>query len=440
MKPRILSVLLVVLAVTLQAETVPDRKGAILNDRALLENDERWLYNDYERGFELGKWTKKPVLVVLRCVPCLACAGIDAQVLQSPELAPLLDQFVCVRLINANNIDLSLFQFDYDLSFSALFFNPDGTVYGRYGSWKHQKDPNDKTIAGFKRAMEGALEVHEKYPSNKESLRGKQGISLPFKSPLEIPDLAGRYKPTLDWEDKVVQSCVHCHQVSDALRTFYREQKNQNIPTRWIYPFPGPETIGLSLAPDRIAHVESVQEGSPAAVGGVQEGDEIRMLDGQRLISIADVHWALHRFPEKGVLSAVVQRGNQERTLALRLGPGWRGKSNISRRVGTWAMRAMAAGGLLLKDLENEERRARGVDPDSLALLVKHVGQYGKHGAAKRAGFEKGDVIVEVDGTSDRMTESELIGRLLEKYEPGAHVEAVVLREGKKKELKLPMQ
>ena len=75
--------------------------------------------------------------MVLRCVPCLACAGIDAQVLlQETELAPLLDQFVCVRVINANALDLSLFQFDYDLSFSTLFFNGDGTVYGRYGSWR----------------------------------------------------------------------------------------------------------------------------------------------------------------------------------------------------------------------------------------------------------------------------------------------------------------
>ena len=86
------------------------------NDRATLEYDARWIYNDVERGFAEAKRTGKPLLAVLRCVPCLSCAGIDASVLEAKSLAPLLDQFVCVRIINANALDLSLFQFDYDLS------------------------------------------------------------------------------------------------------------------------------------------------------------------------------------------------------------------------------------------------------------------------------------------------------------------------------------
>nr|MDQ3624355.1 thioredoxin family protein [Verrucomicrobiota bacterium] len=136
------------LATSSLAETVKDREGAVRKDRAAMENDARWIYNDFQRGFAEAKRTGKPLLVVLRCVPCLACAGIDAQVLlQETDLAPVLDQFVCVRVINANALDLSLFQFDYDLSFSTMFFNGDGTVYGRYGSWTHQKNARDETIA-----------------------------------------------------------------------------------------------------------------------------------------------------------------------------------------------------------------------------------------------------------------------------------------------------
>src|SRR6266568_4660425 len=80
------------------AATVPDREGAVRKDRAILENDARWIYNDFQRGFAEARRTGKPLLVVLRCVPCMACAGIDAQVLKQAEqdLAPLLDQFVCV--------------------------------------------------------------------------------------------------------------------------------------------------------------------------------------------------------------------------------------------------------------------------------------------------------------------------------------------------------
>jgi len=49
-----------------------------------------------------------------------------------------------------------------------------------------------------------------------------------------------------------------------------------------------------------------------------------------------------------------------------------------------------------------------------MALLIKFVGQYGKHASAKNAGFAKDDVITEMDGKSTRLTESELFGDLLQ--------------------------
>jgi hypothetical protein len=144
---------LVVFCMPLTAETVKDREASVRGDRAKMEHDSRWIYNDIDRGFAEAKKTGKPLLVVLRCVPCLACMGIDASILNSDDLQPVLDQFVCVRVINANALDLSLFQFDYDLSFSTMFFNADRTVYGRYGSWKHQRDSQDATTAGYKAAL-----------------------------------------------------------------------------------------------------------------------------------------------------------------------------------------------------------------------------------------------------------------------------------------------
>lgn len=137
------------------AEAVKDREGAVRQDKATMENDPRWMYNDVRSGFAQAKRTGKPLLVVLRCVPCLSCAGIDAGVLNDAALVPLLDQFICVRVINANALDLSLFQFDYDLSFTTMFFNGDGTVYGRFGSWTHQKNALDKDTASYRKALEG---------------------------------------------------------------------------------------------------------------------------------------------------------------------------------------------------------------------------------------------------------------------------------------------
>ena len=431
--------LALVLAQTSFGAAVQDREGSVRNDKATMEKDARWIYNDFQRGLQEAKRKSKPLLVVLRCIPCLSCAGIDASVLSDEEIAPLLDKFVCVRLINANALDLSLFQFDYDLSFSTLFFNGDGTIYGRYGSWTHQKDPHDKTIAGYKHALEAALAIHRGYPANQAALAGKQGAPMPFKSPVEIPELAAKYKRDLDWEGKVVQSCVHCHQVGDALRSFHRAQK-QPVPASLIYPMPAPETIGLALASDQVAHVQSVAAGSAAARAGLQPGDDLVSLAGQPLISVTDVSWILHRAPESGALAAVIKRDGTVKSLSLDLPAGWRSKSDISRRVGTWSMRGMATGGMVLEDLDDDARSQRGLEKNQMALFVISVGQYGKHAAAKNAGFKKDDVIVGLAGASDRVTEGELMGRLLQKHFPGEKIKTTVLRGQERVELSLPMQ
>lgn len=424
----------------LKAETVADRKAAVLNDRAAMEKDPRWIYNDFERGFAEGRRTGKPVLIVLRCIPCLACAGIDARVLlDRSDLDPLLDQFVCVRVINANALDLSRFQFDFDLSFTTLIFNGDGTVYGRYGSWLHQRDPKEKAIDGFRTALEGALALHKKYPANKESLAGKQPHPSAYATPVDMPTLQGRYTRTLDWQGKVVQSCVHCHQIGDAQRELTR-QKTGLLPPDLIYPYPSPETLGFTLAPSNERQVQSLRTDSPAATAGILPGDELLRVQGQPLVSAADLSWMLHGVRNERALEFAIRRGGVESTLNIPLAPDWRFKSDIARRVGTWQMRAMALGGMLLEDLTEAQRTGAGLKPSQFGLVAKHVGEYGEHATAKKRGFKKGDILLEVAGQQDKMTESELIGHLLTQFKPGDAIRVTVLRSGDRLEMSYPIQ
>jgi serine protease Do len=426
------------LAQSALAEAVKDREGAVRNDRAKMENAARWIYNDVEQGFTEAAKTGKPLLVVLRCVPCLACMGMDAAVLASDDLSPLLDQFVCVRLINANAIDLQLFQFDYDLSFSTLIFNADRTIYGRYGSWQHQKDSQDTSLETYTSAIQRALDLHRAYPGNKDSLLGKQGGPTPFRTPVDIPKLAERYGRELDWKGNVVKSCVHCHQIGDAFRASYHDN-NKPVPLEFIYPMPAPETLGMTLSVTDTLRIDQVAPNSAAAKAGLQPGDLINTFNNQPLISVADAAWVLHRSPATGSLPITLRRNGEAISLSIALEPDWRYKTDISRRVGAWSLRGMTTGGLVLEDLDDTARSERGLDTQSLALWVKGLGQYGPHGLAKRSGFQKDDILIEIDGIKNRLPESELLGRLLTDPKGKHPLSITLLRNKNRLALTLPI-
>jgi len=423
-----------------KAASAQDRETKVRGDRERVEADERWIYNDLPRAMDVALDEDKPLLVVLRCIPCEACSRFDELVvLRDERIQKLMDRFVCVRIVQANGLDLDLFQFDYDQSFHALLMNADQTIYGRFGTRsEHHDEFQDMTMEGFALALEGALTLHADYPENRHLLAAKRGEPRDIKTPEEYPSLA-EYGPELDYEGDVVRSCLHCHQVRDAERRMLREA-GRPLPDQMLYPYPLPTVVGLRMDPRGRATIASVDVDTPAAAAGFQERDELLGLGGQPLLSIADIQWVLHNAGDEVSLAAVVRRGLSEVTLRLELAPGWRRRSDISWRPTTWDLRRMGTGGLVLKDLSDEERRERELPLDGMALLVTHVGQYNEHAAAKNAGFEKGDVIVAAGERSERLRETDFLAFALTEHRPGDRVRCAILRGERRMTLELPMQ
>lgn len=431
--------LLLTLAI-LSAQAAEDRDAKVRKDREDVLSDGRWIYNDLDKGIAESKTTGKPILVVFRCIPCVACAGFDEQVVRYDQrVQDLMERFVRVRIIQGNSMDLTLFQFDYDLSFAAFFMNPDKIIYGRFGTRSDQKKTEkDISIEGFRKALEAALDVHQNYGSFKESLRGKQPLPVKYKIPEEFPALAGKYEATLNYEGQVAKSCIHCHQLRDSERLTYRDNK-QPIPDKVLFPWPMPETIGFSLDPREKATVAKVVPGTAAAHAGLAPGDQITLLEGQPMFSIADVQWILQNAPSPARLKAIVNRAGRQVEAKLDLAGGWRRRSDISWRTTTWDLRRMVTGGLVLQDLDEDQRKLAQLAPNALGLRVAYVGQYNAHAAGKNAGFKENDVIVNVDGKANHMSEGELIAMLSRKM-VGTKVPVSVLRTGNRVELQLPMQ
>lgn len=353
-----------------------------------------------------------------------------------------MDQFVRVRLIQCNSIDLNLFQFDYDLTFAAFFLNADKTIYGRFGTRSsHDEASRDISIAGFRKAMEGALELHREYPENRAVLRDKTGPAAKFKVAHDMPSFSGRYTPFLDFQGKVAASCIHCHMLGEAVRLDVRKNApNAPMPDPVIYPWPMPDVLGLGMDPDERSTIKQVETGSVAAQNGFRAGDEIESIEGQPLLSTADIQWILHQAKPPTTLDAVVRRGNNSVHLKLPLAENWRRTSDISWRTTSWDLRRIALGGLLLKPLSDAERQNGGLQSDQLGLRVQHVGQYGNHAVAKRAGFLKDDIIVAFDGINDNVGETELFAHILRQRRPGELVTVTVLRNGQRQEFRLKIQ
>jgi hypothetical protein len=409
-----------------------NRDTKVREDRKAFQNSSSWIYNDLQEGIRVAQAAGKPLFVVLRCIPCEACQEFDDDVARrDPIIRDLLDQYVCVRIVQANTLDLTHFQDDFDQSFAVFLMNPDLTIYGRYGTRSERPEEQDISLEGLRKAMAEGLRLHKAYEEVKPALAGKQPRPVKFRTPLEYPELSRKYRKTINYEGDTARSCLHCHQIRDAERQYTR-LTSERIPDDILFPYPDASVLGLTLDPKEMVTVLKVAPGSIADRAGLRSGDAIVSLAGQPLLSIADLQWVLQNTPASAKLEGEVRRDGRTQAVTLDLPEGWR-VGNISWRTSTWDLRRMALGGMYLVDLSDKERDQAKLPREGMALRARHVGQFGEHGLAKRVGLQDGDIIVAFDGHPERMTESQLLGILLQRHRRRDVVSVTFLRGGEKR-------
>lgn len=418
------------------------REKKVRGDKEKVEAEGFWIYNDLPAAYAEAKKTGKPIIVNFRCLPCTECVKLDDELVDAdPVIRPLLEKFVRVRVVSTNGLDLNTFQFDTDQSFSVFFLNGDGVIYGRFGTRSHRTEwYGDVSLPGMAAAMQGALQLHAQYPANKASLAAKLGKPAEFASPEKFPSFKGKYTDKLNYEGDVVKSCIHCHQIGDALREYHRD-KTGTMPNQLLAPYPHPKSLGLILDAETRGKVEKIVEDSVAADSVLKPGDEILTLSGQPILSIADVQWVFHNLGDsESSVEMTYQRAGQIAQSSLQLPDGWKDLDDISWRASSWPMRGMVTGGILLGEASEELRKENGIADDQMALRAKHVGQYNKHGAAKRAGVKKDDILVSYDGRTDLMTDSDVLRYGVRNKRVGDKVKIEVMRQGKRLSFTIPIQ
>lgn len=276
-----------------------------------------WFYEDLDGAFAEAKKSGKPLMVVLRCVPCKPAKSIDRVVCgrTDPDLAKAMEGYVCVRIVQGYGLDLSLFQFDWRQTWVVFLLNADRAIYGRYDC----REAND--AIGLRKALEGGLELHEKWPANKAELAGKTGPAPRWPRPEEIPALQEQGKPR---PVTGRNGCIHCHNVLEG-GTRSLEALKEPVPARDLAPYPVPQRVGLMLSTKERATVSSVDRNSPAEKAGVREGDRIVRFGGQPVLPWADVQWVLYRAEDGDAIRVELDRGGAPVSVSLTLAPGWRG-------------------------------------------------------------------------------------------------------------------
>lgn len=391
-----------------------------------------WVYNDIRQAMDVAKQQNKPLFVTFRCVPCKACAAFDADVANGNDKVITLAQekFISVRQVEMKGVDLSLFQFDHDLSWAGMFINADGVVYARYGTQSVEGADAYNSIEGLVNTMQRVLDLHAAYPGNLAELKGKRGAPKPASNALEMPGLRNPEKYAKQTERS---NCIHCHNIHDAEHQHALNTGTYSTEMLWKYPLP--DNIGLKIDRQSGIRIEKVIADSAAANAQLKPDDEIVRMNGQRITSIADMQWVLHHLPNTDTQVEIETTRSGKYVLSLQT--GWK-KSDFSWRGSMWnAPPRFQAWAPVLKD---ETKAKLGLPETDTALEVRWINLQGIGGQqAFDDGLREKDIIVALADKPLRMNTKQFNVFIKLNYKVGDTLPLTVLRNGERIELKIKL-
>jgi len=422
------SALAVLLSFTLGQEGIAQNKLLDLLQDENARDVDFWIYNNIDTARALAKRTNKPLFVTFRCVPCLACKGFDAEVAKNNQQIIRLakEEFIAVRQVEMKGVNLSQFQFDYDLNWAAIFMNADGTIYARYGTQSAAGSDAYNSIKSLKKTMRRVLSLHKDYPNNKNGLSGKLGKPKPYKTALEMPGMKHRVKLA---GNTARNNCVHCHNIHDAEHVQLYKKRKFSHDALWRYPLP--ENIGLTIDPDDGLTIANVKPRSNAFKEDLRAADILTHANGQLLTSIADLQWVLHHLPNTSTNVALrAKRDGQpiEKTLTLNI--GWK-KTDISWRGSLWSLKPILATWCAQIKKEEVEKLHLGKGVNALEVRWINTGR-AEGRAAKQAGLRKGDIIIGMENQPLRLNSQQFNLHVKLNYKVGEKLPLTLFRSGKR--------
>jgi hypothetical protein len=221
---------------------------------------------------------------------------------QDPELKELLKQFICVKRTSMHDVNMKVFDFDYDLTWWAFFINGHERVYSRFGGSGDADPASRLSVEGLKYTMRLVLQEHQRHGNDPPP------SPVGVVRPMDLFGMKGK--------------CLHCHQVNE---NFYKQEKPKPRASDWsrLRFLPIPEDIGLKLSLAAGNRVEKVTKNSAAEKAGLRPGDLLLRVGGLTTLSQGDVMMALKSAPKEGPVPIRVERQAQPQEIVLDLPADW---------------------------------------------------------------------------------------------------------------------
>jgi len=326
-----------------------------------------------------------------------------------------------------NGVDIGLFQFDWDLTWQCFLMNSHGLIYGRYGARKSEKADACLSKKGLLSVMQKALDQHK-------TDADKKGKWTP-RFPEQIKSLPDNLRNG--------KECIHCHQVGQ----FDRRDKGGGSPKEILEQYPLPDNIGLVMSSDKPDVIEKVDPASPAGKAGIKDGDRIVSINGTKVSSSGDISYILNFLPKNPTVKIEIVRGAttgstvvETEMVQMTLTGDWR-QRDISWRASMWALRPIPGFGG--PSLSAEEKTHAALDPEKFAMRVNYIVDWGQDAnignAVKKAGLQRGDIVISVAGKNDFESELAMQTWFRLNIKPGGAAELIVVRNGKQITIRIPV-
>jgi len=289
----------------------------------------------------------------------------------------LLSEYVCVRITQMDNVDVALFDRDWNNAIYFFALNADEQIYLRYGGRDSESPDTYLDMNSLEVALRKGLELHQQFLDGQLKLPERPKPFLPREIPLLVQRTYAR------------RACVECHLIGD-FQNMQREMDGTLDKRSQLYRSPDIKTIGIELDVPKGLVVKEARGAVVAA--GMRAGDRIAALDGAPVWTFGDLQYRYDQVDRAAKqMRLTVDRGGAPVDLAVALPDRW-WWTDLRFRQSSVDPRTDFDD----RPIPEAEKAKLGLKPDGFASQVKYVSELAR--VFNSHGLKVGDIVVAVDG------------------------------------------